>query len=203
MARRLLLLRHAAIESGHAHRLIGATDVGLAPMAPGHADALAARIKGYGPQHCFLSPKLRCRLTAEALGLSLPTEVDDNLREIDFGRWENRTIDEIGASDGELLSRWADFDRDFAFPEGESIGGFWDRVCGVARRICEHEADTVLAVTHGGVIRSIICLLLGLEPRHYVLFNVEYASLAVLDLFENHGVLTALGTAWPEGNADG
>ena len=47
----------------------------------------------------------------------------------------------------------------------------------------------MLAVTHGGVIRAMICHLLGLEPRHYVLFEVDYAAAVVIDLFDGRGVL--------------
>ena len=47
----------------------------------------------------------------------------------------------------------------------------------------------MLAVTHGGVIRAMICHLLGLEPRNYVLFEVDYAAVVVLHLFDGKGVL--------------
>jgi broad specificity phosphatase PhoE len=50
-------------------------------------------------------------------------------------------------------------------------------------------ADTVLAVTHGGAVRAIICHLLGLEPQHYVLFEVDYAAPVVLHLLDGRGVL--------------
>ena len=50
----------------------------------------------------------------------------------------------------------------------------------------------MLAVTHGGVIRTMICHLLGLEPQQYVVFEVPYAALVVIDLFDGKGVLAAL-----------
>ena len=37
-----------------------------------------------------------------------------------------------------------------------------------------------------------ICHLLGLEPRHYVAFDVPYCGLAVIDLLDGKGVLAAL-----------
>ena len=59
-------------------------------------------------------------------------------------------------------------------------------------------ADTVLAVTHGGAIRAILCHLLGLDPRNYVLFEVDYAAAVVLHLFDGRGVL-----AFPGADASG
>ena len=50
----------------------------------------------------------------------------------------------------------------------------------------------MLAVTHGGVIRTMICHLLGLEPRNYLAFDVPYSAMAVIDLFDGRGVLAAL-----------
>jgi hypothetical protein len=40
--------------------------------------------------------------------------------------------------------------------------------------------------------------LLGLEPRSYVLFDVAYASIVVLRLFDGKGVLVLSGADVPE-----
>ena len=40
-----------------------------------------------------------------------------------------------------------------------------------------------------------ICYLLGLDPRQYVLFHIGYAAMAVIDLYDGQGVLTALESA--------
>ena len=50
----------------------------------------------------------------------------------------------------------------------------------------------MLAVTHGGVVRAMICHLLGLEPRKYVAFRAPYAAIAAIDLFDGQGVLALL-----------
>ncbi len=93
---------------------------------------------------------------------------------------------------------------DFAFPGGESLQGFFERIASAADRMVRDPADTVLAVTHGGVIRAMICHLLGLEPRNYVLFAVDYAAAVVLDLFDGSGVLAfSSGDDSPGGVAHG
>ena len=50
----------------------------------------------------------------------------------------------------------------------------------------------MLLVTHGGVIRAMICRLLGLPPRDYLLFDTRCASLSVVDIFDGKGVLAGL-----------
>jgi broad specificity phosphatase PhoE len=69
---------------------------------------------------------------------------------------------------------------------------FMARVLRLSKRLAAEEAETVLAITHGGVIRIMICLLLGLSPRHYLLFEVQPASLAILELHSAGAVLAGL-----------
>lgn len=61
----------------------------------------------------------------------------------------------------------------------------------------------MLAVTHGGVIRAMLCRLLGLSPRQYVLFEVGYAGMAVVHLYDGKGVLAGLENAGDEEAAHG
>ena len=119
-------------------------------------------------------------------------EADADLREIDFGRWEGKTFSEIRDSSPEEVERWARFAPDFAFPGGESLRDFLDRVRRAADRLAADEAETVLAVTHGGVIKAMLCRLLGLEPSRYVVFEIAPASLTVVRLFEGKGVLSEM-----------
>jgi broad specificity phosphatase PhoE len=131
------------------------------------------------------------RAAETAATLPVP-HIDEDLREIDFGQWECKTFEQMAAADAAAVERWAAFDRGFAFPGGESLRGFLARVRRCAKRLCADEAETVLAVTHGGVIRMMICHLLGLRPRQYVLFDVGNAACAVVNVFEGKGVLSAL-----------
>jgi alpha-ribazole phosphatase len=192
VAKRLLLVRHGRVGPAHIGRLLGATDAPLDAAAEPQLRALADCIVRRAPQVCYCSPMQRCRQTAAAVAPGLPLQVIDDLREIDFGQWEDRTLAEAAAGQPAAVDRWAAFDLDFAFPGGESIGGFLRRVHAAADRLVQADAATVLAVTHGGVIRTMICYLLGLEPRKYVAFDVPYAGMAVIELFEGHGVLAAL-----------
>ena len=192
MAKRLLLVRHGRLAADHVGRLIGATDAPLDPVGQEQARALAGRVRRWAPQVCYCSPMQRCRQTAAAMVPDLPLRLDPDLREIDFGRWETWTFAEAAAQDPSLVDRWAQMSPQFAFPGGECLGDFVRRVRAAADRLIRAEAETVLAVAHGGVIRTMICHLLGLEPHRYVAFDVPYAALAVIDVFDGRGVLAAL-----------
>jgi broad specificity phosphatase PhoE len=119
-------------------------------------------------------------------------QFDPDLREIDFGQWEDLTYCDALRDNPAAVARWVAYDPDFAFPGGESLKQFQGRVQAVAERLTQAAAQTVLAVTHGGVARVMICHLLGLPTRRYVAFDVPYAGSAVIDLFDGRGVLAAL-----------
>jgi len=124
-----------------------------------------------------------------ALGAGGGFAIDADLREIDFGRWEGMSFTEIAAADPAAVERWAALEENFAFPGGESIRNFRERIRAAADRIAADSAQDVVAITHGGVIRLLICLFLGLDVRHTLLFEVRPASITELSLDDGKGVL--------------
>lgn len=189
--KRLLLLRHARHAAGIHHQFLGSTDIGLSERGRLEAASIALLTNTYQPDRCFCSPLKRCIETIGPFS-KLHLEINPDLREIDFGNWEGMTFDQIRDADPSSVDRWAHFDPDFAFPGGERIGDFLKRIRLVAGTLAACEGKTVLAVTHGGVIRALICHFLGLHPQQYLLFEIGYASLTTLDLFDEKGVLTGL-----------
>ncbi|NTW77456.1 MAG: histidine phosphatase family protein, partial [Syntrophaceae bacterium] len=90
------------------------------------------------------------------------------------------------------VERWSNFDNDFVFPGGEAIQSFIGRVRTAAQRIAQDPAQTVAVITHGGIIRFLICHYLGLDMRNYLLFDVQPASLSVITLYDGQGILNSL-----------
>jgi alpha-ribazole phosphatase len=192
MTQRLILVRHGDLGERCRGRYIGRTDAPLAAEGRRQAAALTGELGRLdGPPHILCSPLLRARETAEiALGADAAFTTDDDLREIDFGCWETMSFAEIAAADPAAVDRWAAREDDFTFPGGESIGAFRRRIEAVAARIAADPAGAVVAITHGGVIRHLICHFLGLEYRRYLLFDVRPGSLSEIE--GGKGVLTRL-----------
>jgi broad specificity phosphatase PhoE len=191
MAKTLLLARHGETGPDFKGRFVGSSDVPLAGDGPEQAERLAELAATYRPEICLCSPLLRARQTAipVAAATGLPVTTDAELREVDFGRWEAKTFDEVRAIDPELVRQWAAWRDDFAFPDGETLRGFKERVRNTAARLTRLEAGTVLAIAHGGVIRTMLCHLLGLSLRNYLTFDVQPATLTVLTLHDRGAVL--------------
>lgn len=188
MASRLILLRHG--RTGISGRYIGASDVSLSEEGKTQISDLRTSLGAMKIDGLLASPMLRCTQSACLLELGLPVQLDPDLREIDFGRWEGKTFAEIEAQDPELVQVWAQGGDDFRFPEGEAVAEFTARIEAVKNRLLALEAKTVLLVTHGGVIRSLICGLLGLAGDKHLLFQVAKGHFSTMDLHSGGGVLT-------------
>jgi broad specificity phosphatase PhoE len=201
MAKRMILIRHGDLGDACRGRYIGRTDAPLSEMGKRQAAALAGELGRLSGAHLLCSPLLRARQTAEiALGTADACDIDPDLREIDFGRWEGMGFSEIAASDPEAVGHWAALDEDFAFPGGEGIGDFGKRIGAVAGRIAADPAGTVVAFTHGGVIRYLICRFLGLEVRHFLLFDIRPGSLTEIRVEGGKGILVRLNSCCPMEN---
>jgi len=102
------------------------------------------------------------------------------------------TFAQIAAEEPAAIDRWAELEEDFAFPEGEGLAPFRHRVAAVASRVSAASGETIVTVTHGGVIRFLICHFLGLAPRDHLLFTVDPASVSEIRIEGGRGVLTLL-----------
>ena len=193
----LHLVRHGAVEPARPPRFLGRTDKPLSATGLDEARALAPLLAQLTPQAVLTSPMRRTQQTAELAWDGDPPEIDRDLREIDFGRWEGKTFDDIAAEDPDLVDQWSQQDDEFAFPGGERLADFRRRVAGVARRLNEQDADSSLVFSHGGVIRALVCHYCGLPSDHYLLFHVATASLTTLEVFDGQGILRRLSQVPP------
>ena len=191
--KRILLIRHC--ESTHAgKRYIGRTDTPLTPTGKEQALRLAVRLKPVPVDRVVASPSLRALDTAgpvvEERGLSI--EVDEELREVDFGEWEELSFEEIRRKDPEMVAEWARGGMDFRFPGGESLSAFGNRVRRAGNRLISLPDEGILVVTHGGVVRFMLCHFLGLPPQSHLMFDIRPGSITTLHLDRGYAVLTGL-----------
>lgn len=122
----------------------------------------------------------RCAAFAEqyAIKYKLPLHLDARLQELHFGAWEGRTAAQLMESDAEHLQRfWQDPER-HAPPGGETLSGFSARVLEALHDIeLHHGGQRVLVVTHGGVIRRLLCHARNLPLGEMLSLEVSHGSL--------------------------
>lgn len=197
MVRKLILVRHGQVESRYKGKLVGSTDAGLSPEGLAQAAGLKDFLLRKSPDVFYSSPLRRCVDTARAAmegldGAGGGLTVAALLREADFGEWEGLGFDEVLKKDPAGAARWVECDPGLSFPGGESLGGFVERVDAAAEMLRNVDAGTVAAFTHGGVIRFMLCRLLGLDISRHVVFEVGYADVFVLKLYGGNAMLTEI-----------
>ena len=166
MALRILLLRHGQTQGNRERRYIGSTDQ---PLCPSGRDALTG-LRLPSVDRVYTSPLLRCRETAAILYPDQAAEVVPDLRECDFGAFENHSYEEL--KDIPAYRTWLDTKGETPPPGGESKSAQKIRTLGAFRSIVSRHRDgSVALVVHGGTIMTI---LESLEPaRQFYCWQVK------------------------------
>ena len=154
----LVLIRHGETDMNRELRFQGHVNVALNAIGLEQARRLAARMAGEQADAVYVSDLLRARQTAEPIAgeLSLQPVPETGLREQSFGKVDGMRVDDIQRDHPEAWAGWLRFEEDFAMPDGESTRAFHARVMEAVQRVCAaHPGQTVVVVTHGGVLDMI------------------------------------------------
>lgn len=154
---RLCLVRHGETDWNVEHRIQGQQDVSLNATGEAQALSLAAQLaEGHPrPVAVYSSNLQRAHATACTLAaaLSLPVNLNPALRERNFGYFEGLTGHEAKERYPEAYVHHMEREVDFDQHGGETLRGFAARALGgLVEILSQHEGQTVLVVTHGGVL---------------------------------------------------
>ena len=170
MTTRILLVRHGATVLSAEDRFAGATDVELSDEGRKQAARLADRLSEDPIAAVYASPMKRTMETAKILAEphARPPEPRPGLREIDHGRWEGLTREEVSLQWKGEYAAWEADPFTFAPEGGESGLAVMARALPVIRDlVVRHEGATVLVVSHKATIRLILASFLGFDARGY------------------------------------
>lgn len=154
----LILLRHGETDWNRELRFQGHVDVGLNVIGLEQARRLAQRLAGETAHCLYASDLMRAQQTAQpvSLELGLATISDSALREQSFGRVDGMRVDDIKVQYPKAWDEWLRFQEDYGMPEGETTRQFHARVMdAVQRMVSAHRGQTLVVVTHGGVLDMI------------------------------------------------
>ncbi|GAB3755370.1 alpha-ribazole phosphatase [Spirosoma pomorum] len=212
----IYLIRHTEVAVGRGVAY-GHTDVALADTYDEQREQLSRHLPE-SPAVVFSSPLSRCRRLAEDLARtvtmsksievapgqtrpdgdtikaqadSLAVRYDDRLKEYFFGDWEMKPWDAI---DRAQLDSWmADF-VSIAAPNGENftdlstrVRAFWEeQILPLAKT---QPGQSVLVVSHGGVIRALLCRLLELPLANAYRLNLDYGAVTKVTLINGYATV--------------
>ena len=172
MTTRVMLVSPAA---GEAQREVRFDDDGpLSEAGLRRVRAVAGELPA--ADRTFASPSVRCRRTAEELGLSvLPA---GELAGCAMGGWRGRTLAEVADAEPAAVAGWLS-DPDFTGHGGESLRQLCDRIAGWLTGTAL-EAGRVLAVVEPDVVRAAAVCALRVSPDAF--WRLDVPPLTVTEL---------------------
>lgn len=193
--RTLLLARHGQTDWNRSRRLQGHTDIPLNQEGRRQSRRLADRLQGTAVAALQASDLARAAETAGILAdaLGVAPELRSGWREIHLGDLEGRDGLETTRAQGELISAAARQEGPLG-QGGESFSDFQARIVAAYERLCrDHAGETVLLVSHGGTLKTLIAHLIGLPPEHIGRLSLRgNTSLSVIDFQHGRPQLTLL-----------
>jgi len=180
---KFILIRHGESVWNGERRTQGSQDPDLSPRGRRQSDLLVARLRTHLSKRVtavYTSPLRRAAETAERIGgaLNLPTVSEPDFREMCLGRWEGMTVSQIQAAFPGTYERWLQDPLAFPAPGGERLEAFARRVVGAFERMqAALPGADLIVVSHGGVIKALLCHVLGLDMRS--LFRIKQDNTAM------------------------
>lgn len=192
---RVLLIRHAQSQWNEAGKYQGFSDIALSEKGRLQAKLLRDRLKNT-KIHAFYSSDLSRALETAAIVAEphgLPVNPVPELRELNFGLWEGLTYEEILDNYQSICEQWCLKPGSVAVPQGESFEKLKARAYkALTNLVHNHQEETILVVSHGGTVRSIICAVLDLELDCIWRLRQDNAALNIIDFYENAAIITLL-----------
>jgi 2,3-bisphosphoglycerate-dependent phosphoglycerate mutase len=181
--KRILLIRHGETEWNRIERIQGMEDIPLNALGLAQAEAVAAEIAKIvrGDAEMVSSDLVRTRETAKPIvdATGLHARYDARLRERHFGVLQGRTYTEWREMDAEGARRHAEGDQDYGPEGGETAREFFKRcVDAVTDLAIACDEPTLIVVTHGGVVSSMVRHSQGLEANSARTWSVPNASIS-------------------------
>jgi broad specificity phosphatase PhoE len=198
MTTKLFFVRHAAHDNVGSYLAGRMEGVRLGPDGLAQAQRLGERMRREDFAAIIASPRERTRQTAlaisDAAGVG-PVKIADELDEIDFGRWNGRSFEELNTDPD-----WREWNVNrgaASTPAGQTMAQVQERVVGFTQRIANAASRAgagraVVLVSHADVIKAAVCHFLGVPLANVDRFEISPASVTTLVVGEWGAKLYAL-----------
>ena len=186
---RIVLWRHGQTDWNVENRFQGHSDIPLNKVGHYQASEAAKVLAALRPDRIISSDLIRAQETAAALAAltDIKVEINPNLRETDGGLWEGKLASENRATHGELFANWYEGGDEPAGVTGERRSDVAKRAVAVIEKEMTNFSGTIVFVTHGGTVRSVLGSILKLPIAQWgVIGGLSNACWSILELTKHH-----------------
>lgn len=195
---RIVFIRHGMTEANEDGRYIGSTDLPLSNLGAQELFDKIDKLDYPTVQKVYTSPLKRCKQTVSILHPNRLTVEMEQLREMDFGEFENKKAQDL--MDTPEYKEFIKGGLDNPPPKGESIRDVVNRCYEAINMIISdmmYEGLTnVAVVTHGGIIMNMLSCF-GLpkrKPMEYACdFGEGFEVMVTASMWQRSGAFEILG----------
>lgn len=188
------LIRHGETEWNRQQVFRGRIDVELNQLGLKQAELLGEHFCQYRVDAVYSSPLKRALETARAIAgpHGLEVQVTDGLVDIDYGRWQGLSWEEVERTYPVLYRRWEETPHLVQMPDGESLEEVRRRAYAALLEILfRHQDQNVAIVSHRVVNKVLICALLGLDNSHF--WRIRQDNCGITTFIGDHYRLVLIG----------
>ena len=162
---RYIFLRHPQTVANEAGYIYGKKDYPYTSLGQEQLIEAVKLSKGFTFDRIISSPIGRAKLLAQAVAEHHDMDMDEapELEEMGYGILEGLTVEEGRLKYPEVIEAFMEGDPTYTIPEGETSEAFLRRIEEFLDGHLDKD-ETILIVSHGGVIRTAIEYLLDAEP---------------------------------------
>lgn len=192
---RLFLVRHGETFWNKERRAQGIKDIKLTEQGKTQGVFLAEKLKNEDIDLIYSSDLSRAYETAKILGDKLDKSVHvlSGIREMNFGKWEGLTIDEIQAKYQNIYAVWGKTPHMAQVPGAETLIQVQERAMKAVYNIINKNPNkNIVLVSHGVAIKVIIFGLLDLDLSNYTKIRQDNTAINIIDVKCDQNVLVQL-----------
>ena len=199
---RLILVRHGQTALNEKNVFRGRLDIPLNETGIQQANAIAERLCTFNINIIYTSPLKRALETAQVIGtkLNINTEIDNNLIDFDFGKWQGLTIGEVEKRFPKLYEQWLKGPHMVKIPDGENLDLVRIRVSKVLNKILRDDGSDMVIVSHRVILKVLICAALSLDNSYFWQVKQNVGAISILDYKKGEFSLSLLNDTCHLGN---
>jgi phosphoserine phosphatase len=192
----VIMVRHGQTEWNRVERFRGQADVPLNHTGLMQAASTGERIaSSWKPVAVYSSPLSRAVKTAQATAslLNLAVQIHPDLADIDYGKWQGLTPEEVSVDWPEVLEAWYKTPHLACIPGGESLAQLRNRAMAAINALAEHHlGQTIVVVGHTVINRIILLGILGLGNERFWSLRQEPCAINVLEVGSADYILVSM-----------
>lgn len=153
------------------------------------AQLLAMKLKHKNIQDIYSSDLSRAKSTAAIISkvLEIPYSYSKDLKEVNFGKWEGLTNEEIMKKYPNEFERWHSKPHRFWAPEGESLKDAQERIVKfIGNLLINSQEDNLLIVSHSSIIKLFLLHILNMDLCDFYKLKQDNCCINIIG-FGNYG----------------